>query len=304
MIVSKHDILRALTALCVTTGLVGCSSWQQTAPKEQSLLKPISAADDGVQLEIVSVRFPFGDEELNDSMWNDIDEQQLPLSVRQKLAEAGLRAGVAGGQLPAALARMMAAADQGPANAIAAAASLEQAPPVSRQQMQLHSGWHGEIISSTTYPQLSLLTREDGGLSGQTYSAAQGVLQAKAEALGDRRIRLSIVPELQYGQVRQQWTVEDGRLVGQQGKSKRVFDHLAFEAALAPGEMLVLTSLPQRSGTLGHYLFTEPHDDQLQQKLLIVRLADTHYSDLFASPSLADADGSSQRQVISTGHQP
>jgi len=288
MIEAKHDLLRALIALCVAVTLAGCSSWKQTAPKEQSLLKPISAADDGVQLEIVSVRFPFGDEELNDSIWNDIDEQQLPLPVRQKLAEAGLRAGVVGGQLPAALARMMAAAEQTPVNAIAAAARLDQAPPVSRQQMQLHSGWHGEIISSSIYPELPLLTREEGRLSGQTYSAAQGVLQAKAEALGDRRIRLSIVPELQYGQIRQQWTVEDGRLVGQQGKSKRVFDHLAFEATLAPQEMLVLTSLPQRSGTLGHYLFTEPRDDQLQQKLLVVRLADTHYSDLFARPSPAE----------------
>lgn len=290
MIEAKHDILRAMIALWIAAALGGCSSWQQTAPKEQSLLKPISLADDGVQLEIVSIRFPFGDDDLNDSMWNDIDEQQLPLSVRQKLAEAGLRAGVIGGQMPAALARMMASAEQGPANAIAAAASLEQSPPVSRQQMQLHSGWHGEIISSSIYPQLPLLTREEGRLSGQTYAAAQGVLQAKAEALGDRRIRLSIVPELQYGQVRQQWSVEDGRLVGQQGKCKRVFDHLTFEAALGPGEMLVLTSLPQRSGTLGHYLFTEPHDDQLQQKLLVVHLADTHYSDLFAPASLAQTD--------------
>jgi len=290
MIVSNQVILRAMIALCATAALAGCSAWQQTAPKEQSLLKPISAADDSVQLEIISVRFPFGDEELNDSIWNDIDEQQLPLAVRQKLAEAGLRAGVTGAQLPAALAQLMAAAEQGPANMTAAAARLEQAPPVSRQQMQLHSGWRGEIISSSVYPELPLLTREDGRLSGQTYLAAQGVLQAKAEALGDRRIRLSIVPELQFGQTRQQWTVEDGRLVGQQGKSKRVFDHLAFDATLAPQEILVLTSLPQRSGTLGHYLFTEPRDDQLRQKLLLVRLADTHLSDLFASPSLADAN--------------
>jgi hypothetical protein len=155
--------------------------------------------------------------------------------------------------------------------------------------MQLHSGWRGEIISSGVYPELPLLTREDGRLSGQTYSAAQGVLQAKAEATGDRRIRLSIVPELQYGQMRKQWTVEDGRLVGQQGKSKRVFEHLDFEAALAPGEMLVLTSLPQRSGTLGHYLFTEPHDGQLQQKLLLVRLAESRHSNLFLPLDVASS---------------
>src|SRR5262249_16854570 len=268
MVRARDNCSRWIIAVAAASTLAGCSSWQQSAPKEQSLLKPISMADDGVQLEIISIRFPFGNEELNEAIWNDIDEHQIRFDVRQKLAAAGFRAGVTGEQLPPALARLVLTAEQQPANAIEAAARLEQAPPVSRQQMQLHSGWRGEIIASSVYPELPLLMREDGRLSGQTYAAAQGILQAKTESLGDRRIRLNVTPELQYGQMRQQWVVEDGRIVGQQGKSKRAFDRLSFEAVLAPEQMLVITSIPQRSGTLGHYLFTEPRDDQLQQKLL------------------------------------
>jgi len=286
---ANGQCLCATLALLSASALAGCSSWQQTAAKEQSLLKPIAAADDGVQLEIVSIRFPLGDEELNQTIWSDIDEQQLPLAVRQRLFESGLRAGVIGAQLPPALARLLAAAEERPANAIAAAARLEEAPPVSRQQMQLHSGWRGEIISSSTYQELPLLTCEDGRLSGQTYLQAQGVLQAKAEAVGEGRVRLSIVPELQFGQMRQQWAVEDGRLVGQQGRSKRAFDRLAFETTLASGEMLVLTSIPQRSGTLGAYLFAESHDDQPRQKLLLVRLAESRCSHLFLTANVDDA---------------
>jgi hypothetical protein len=105
---------------------------------------------------------------------------------------------------------------------------------------------------------------------------------------------LHITPELQYGQSRQQWVSEDGRLIPQQGKPKRMFERLAFDATLASGQMLVLTSWPQHTGTLGHYLFTEspnfaePQDGQLQQKLLVVRLAQSRHSDLFAPAKLAD----------------
>jgi hypothetical protein len=84
----------------------------------------------------------------------------------------------------------------------------------------------------------------------------------------------------------------------QAGKPKRVFDRLAFEAALAPGQMLVLTCLPDRPGTLGQYFFTEPlntssaEDPQMQQKLTVVRLADTRYSDLFGTLTVSSTEAS------------
>ena len=78
-------------------------------------------------------------------------------------------------------------------------------------------------------------------------------------------------------------------MLPQQGKPKRTFDHLAFDATLSAGQMLVLTCMPNRGGTLGHYLFTEPQGDQLQQKLIVVRLAQSRYDDLFATATAADA---------------
>ena len=65
------------------------------------------------------------------------------------------------------------------------------------------------------------------------------------------------------------------------GRSREVFDRLAAQATLAPGEMLVFSSLPEREGSLGHYFFTEEHSGQLEQKLLVIRLSQTQHDDLF-----------------------
>jgi hypothetical protein len=222
-------------------------------------------------------------------MWKEIDEQQLPIPVRRALTENGFRAGIVSGQFPSAIAKLLAAAEKPPATATEAGARLEQSSPVSRQQMQLHSGWRGEIIASNVYPEVPLFTSDQGIVSGHTYHQAQGILAAKAKALGDCRVTLHLVPELHYGREQQTWISEDGRLLPQSGKPKHVFERLALDATLAADQMLVLTTRADRSGTLGHYFFTEPQmdADEVRQKLIVIRLSKTRYDDLFTRSPMA-----------------
>jgi hypothetical protein len=284
--------MRLMIVLLAAAGLPGCGAWRQTARETNPFLHTAGMNADGVQLEIVSIRFPNGDQAFNGDLWKEIDEQQLPPGVRRQLAENGLRAGIVSGPMPSLLAQLLNSAEK-PASVFEAAASLEHAPVVSRQQMQLHSGWHGQIFASSTYPELPLLTSEEGHVCGHTYPQAQCAMNTRVLSQGDRQVKLQFTPELQYGEPRQQWVTDevasvgqalnrDGVLRPQSGKPKRVFEELSFEATLAPEQMLVLTTLPDRPGSLGSYFFTEQQPDQLQQKLLVIRLAETHYSDMFA----------------------
>jgi hypothetical protein len=287
----RQAVLLSIVAFVVASAALGCHWGPQNAPKGESLLKPVGLAEDGVQLEIISVHFSQHDDELNGSMWKEIDEQQLPTAARRALAENGFRVGMVNGQLPPALMRLLTEAEKKPATITEAAARLEQTSPVSRQQMQLHSGWKGEIIASNIYPEVPLFTTEQGSVSGHTYRQAQGILAAKTKALGDQRVTVCLTPELQYGQEQQTWVSEDGRLMPQSGKPKHVFEHLAFDTTLATNQMLVLTALPERGGTLGHYFFTEPQgaSDDARQKLIVIRLAKTRYDDLFSVPAVTEA---------------
>ena len=95
-------------------------------------------------------------------------------------------------------------------------------------------------------------------------------------------MRSSLTPNLEYGQPRQQWIGEDGMFRLESGKPKQVFERLKTETILSPNQTLLITSLPQRPGSLGHYLFTEPSSGRTEQKLLMIRLAQTKFDDLFA----------------------
>ena len=66
-------------------------------------------------------------------------------------------------------------------------------------------------------------------------------------------------------------------------KDREVFDRLRMSVKLAPGEMLVLTSLPDAGGRLGHYFHTVDSTDGPEQKLVLIRLAEVPPSDTFAN---------------------
>ena len=128
-----------------------------------------------------------------------------------------------------------------------------------------------------------MLVYAAGQLSGQTYDDAQGVFAAKSFPQPDGRVRLELVPELHHDQPRQRWVGSQGMLRLETGRAKQVYDDMTLTADLSPGAMLVLSSLPNRPGSLGHHFFTQS-DGRLEQKLLLIRLAQTQHDGLFAPP--------------------
>jgi hypothetical protein len=276
---NRINLLLVAFALVAAPWLSGCEELIYK-PKGTSPLAPLELTNDGAELEVVFIRFPAGDAEMNGALWNDIDEQSLPAALRAELAANGLRAGVIGGETPPIVARRLAAADDH-STPSAAAAKLESEPAVRRSRMQIHRGRPGNIISSAVYDQVALLTREDGQVRGKTYPQAQADFVIDVDPQPDHRVALSLLPELQYGEAREKWVGEDGAILRQVRKPNRTFDKLKLGVTLAPDQMLLVTSLPERQGSLGHYFFTESQSGHLDQKLLVIRLSDAKYNDLF-----------------------
>jgi hypothetical protein len=99
--------------------------------------------------------------------------------------------------------------------------------------------------------------------------------------LGDGRVQLTFTPELHFGNERLRPVYGQGTVRIEPGRTRDVFDQLAIETVLAPGQILVLTRLPGRSRSLGHYFFTEEQAGSQRQKLLLVRISQTQYDDRF-----------------------
>ena len=279
----------AARTICLATALLalaGCDHPWQVAERGRSLLKPAQMSPDSVVLDVFFVRFPFGDVEANVTLWQEVDEQQIPADVRTRLAQNGFRAGVIGNQLPVTLSKLLELKDKPAPNGGVNQIDLSEMrcePRVDRRHMALRAATRGQILASETYGELTVLMPEADGLCGQTYTQAQGIFTVTAAPQPDGRVRLDLLPELHHNQPKQRWIGEQGSLRLDMAKPKRVFDPLGLSATLSPGNILLVTSLPNRPGSLGHHFFT-CNKGQLEQRLLVIRLAQTQHNDLYTPP--------------------
>jgi hypothetical protein len=266
--------------------MTGCTT--TALHKGKSPLMPAQMSPDSVVLDMFSILVPFGDPAANDKLWEAVDEQRFAPELRERLARNGFRAGLLSGQIPAELAKIMELSDKPPPTdepVSTKAEDLEKQPRVIRRHLQLRAGREGTILASSVYAELPVLLSEPGELCGETYHQAQGVFSIKSFPQPDGRVRLELLPELQHDQPAQRWITEQGMMRLDVRRPTRTFDDLALTAELTPGAMLVLSSLPNRPGSLGHHFFTEKVDEgRLGQKLLLIRLSQTQHDGLFSPP--------------------
>jgi len=280
MPLSSGRIVLLLPAILVFA-LAGCTT---PAVVGKSPLAPAQMSPDSCVLEVCFVRFPFGDREANQQLWQEVDEQQFPAELRRRLSRNGFRLGLLDGQIPAALSKLLEMKDESRPTAGTSQidlAELDSETPPVRRHLEIRAGQPKMIVTSGVYDQLPVLICESGELGGETYSQAQAVLVVKTFPQGDGRVRVELVPELQHGELRQRWVGQDGMWRLEAGRQQRVFEEMAFSATLSPGCMLLVSSLPDRPGSLGHHFFTEDNGKP-EQKLLVLRLAQTQHEGLFS----------------------
>lgn len=274
--------------LSATLILVVASSCAVVHTPGKSPLVRAQMSPGSVVLDIFFVRFPAGQEEATRRLWEEVDEQQLGAETRRQLNQSGFRAGVVTGQLPTTLAQLLEASGK-PASGAGEVqqvclTEIEADPRVIWRHLQCQTGQRAEVIASQVYDELPVLTTEANGLCGQTYPKAQGLLAVKTFPEADGRVRIGLTPELHYGEPRQRFVGEQGALRMEAGRARRTFNDLALSATLAPGHILVLSTMPSRPGSLGHYFFTTDTSGQREQKLLVIRLSQTQHDGLFDSP--------------------
>lgn len=282
---------RALAAMVGCAVLaVGCRGVPE--PSSRSPLKPAHMASESVGLDVLFVRFPFGEPEANGPVWEEIDETPWPGELRHRLALNGFRVGLVAGPIPIALSKLLELKDKpAPSGATQTVTASEWSdePRVLRRFMSLRSGQRGEIIASGVYDELAVLWCGPSGVEGQTYSQAQALLAIWASLEPDGRVRLKLVPELHHGQAKPRLVGQTGAVRLEASRPKQVFPEMTIQVPLGPGQLLVLSSLPQRPGSLGHHFFTHRRDGKLEQKLLVIRLSRAPHDGLFDPPDLLSA---------------
>ncbi len=150
------------------------------------------------------------------------------------------------------------------------------------RRLQARAGQRYEIVSPHIQHEMAILIHDEGQVVGMRYDQAQCLLAVTSAAHSDGRVRLEVTPEVHHGPARQQFTGRGGVFQMQAKRDAEVFDKLRVEAILSPGQTLVLTQTSPGKG-LGGEFFTESINSQNHQKILLIRLAQTQYNDLFSS---------------------
>jgi hypothetical protein len=258
-------------------------------------------SSDSVAWEVSFLRVSNEDDEFHTALWQVIDEQFLPVNLRQQLESNGFRCGVVGVKLPTALRERL--DEQHPPAPDESTDGSEQRLSLGTHQWRLQprAGHRREIITSPKKDRMIMLSREDDGqLRGTTYHDAHCLLALRSYPHGDGQVRLELTPEVHFGPTRQRYTVHEGALQMQAGRDRKVLDQLQFETRMSAGQTLLLTSTRQPKGP-GRQFFLEDTEGQLQQKILLIRLAQTQYDNLFVQeepvPSLTTKQDGDEHQT-------
>jgi hypothetical protein len=222
---------------------------------------------DAVFVEYALIERPAGSAGINREVWANIDEQFLPTETRQILCENGLRAGIVGGLLPAELGEMIANPKSGIGHRqrrlyVDNAAVLTVNGPTPRVEYQMRATMAEEPVT-------------------RRYEQAKFSINIVPTFASEGRITLKCVPEVE-SQDPKSWLPTGATGPGWLGN--RPVDRcesLAWEAALSPGEFLVIGAHYDRGPWLGNQIFGGMQGNEKVQRLLIVRagrLAETGQS--------------------------
>jgi hypothetical protein len=291
MNISRRSSAVVLAVLAIATG---CTK----LPKNTSLMAATQAPDH-VVLDVFFVRVPLSDQAVIRDLWPEVDEQAVPLDVRRRLVANGFVVGQLGSQLPAALADLLKIRDDAPTLNPTQPPAVDLTKPtlVHRKRLDIYRPETPSRIVVTgqdeRHEKLTVMFCDEDGdhpfVWGKDFYNVQGILSTNVQPEPDGRVKLTLVPEVEHDQARQQFTAQAGAgFEVQFAPPHKTFDSLRFSSTLSAGEMLIVSCQGDRPGSLGQQFFTERQADVLNQIVLIIRVAQGKADNLFTAQTRAD----------------
>lgn len=252
----------------------------------------VSSADT-VAVEVFYVRCPYGDSMLNTDLWKDVDEQAFSPKLRRALAANGIRVGLIGNQLPSSFLQILKSRDDENPNQIVTTIRLGEmsdTPHLMRKTISARNGQRNEINVSDIKSEATVLFTEGGTLGGETFTQSQGVLVIRTQTCGDGSVNVEMSPEVQYGQARQTFSYDAGSVTMETARPKRTFDSLRSSVNMKPGQVVVMTCVPDTGTNIGSFFFTGDETEAPYQKLLCLRILQTQHNDMYTQDGVLPMD--------------
>lgn len=268
-------MLACLIAACARWELTdqpGSSAWRLPQPR----LPP-----DAVVMEVTFARAAPSELDQLESLWQEIDEQRVDTAIRKKLYRNGVRCGILGQKLPPVLERILERQADSTQPNLSDGQDAADDVSATLHRLQLRSGQRSVIQATPTQESLTVLWTDEQTSRGETFTQAQAVFSLSCFPQANGRVRIQLVPEIEYGPARRRHVASDGMWRLEFGRDRKSYNELAVHCELAPGEILVLSSTAEPKG-LGKIFFLK---DTGHRAVLLLRIAQTQEDVLFTQPS-------------------
>ena len=268
---------------------VSCTPWsgitaifQRDKPfhgGSNSPFSPVSLAQNAVAIDVYVIRIPYDRRELLERFWLDVDESEIPITVRNSLCHHGLRQGMLSSKIPVSLERLLELRDIPPQKPYvqvtqAGGATTELLHEYKTVPMMRKQPLEFPICERNMIPKLPVLAVVDGNPGGQVYENAVGKILITTDEQPDGSVLVKTVPEIHYGGKTSKYSSEAGELTRIVFQSKLSFDQLAVETKLLLGQWVVIGPEMRQHAGFGRDILSRGDGDP-EQILVGIRLTQT-----------------------------
>ncbi len=257
--------LVGFSAAVVVLISIGCAPLNDSATATGSNGFSISRSSmnpGAVAVQLAVVQLDSDQRDMFEQYWSELDQMKLPLPVRKKADENGLRYAVMSPQVPIVLPQLLKRREldlsqMDDLKRQMAEAGLLQSPSrmVSHQRIENDTGEEYEIITSDVYPQKRWSIADGGGVPLTGFGQlVRGVYRFSSFPQTDGSIRLLMLPEIHHGISKNRYDVSQRTFLLNESQIKTKVTPLEFAVDLKPGESLIIAPSGTSQG-IGDLLF-------------------------------------------------
>lgn len=291
-----------IALLAIWTGVCGCARWEAPEKKSGMIFPKSRIALDAVGLELGIAQLDSSQAEAFENYWSSLDHQALPLELRKRLDQNGIRAAIMPSHVPAILHELI-----GPQPIViekltklekqlhAKQLLREKERMISHERISNREGEPHSILVSDFHREISWVVR-NGSVETPGYGkSVRGWMTVTTFPQGDGSVRLIFDPEIHHGQARPQ--IAERSFLREERQAVKRLDELKFDVTLRPGESIVVAPT-QDIAELGKLFFGSPGSGieptgppnraVPTHRLLLIRVVQTQMDDLFSDANLVE----------------
>ena len=276
-------ILPLFVVLCAMTS--GCSFFKdgsglfgqrtQVIEGETRDLPPIPTSRDAMQLEVLLIERPIGDALLGDTFWNEVDQVgSLEPETRLALSRNGFRIGHTGSEPPRALEQMLELNSEAERTA-----TPDQQKHLVGRRVVLASGSQTEVQAGSLFANCIVDLAGNDEAEAKEFKNARFLFRLKAERDQDGWARIEFAPEIHHGAYRLRRVAGSGGFQLKTAQDVYPLYDQRFSLMLNVGEMAIITTDGENSGSVGGHFFLGDGENARVQRVLVVRLSDMTKTD-------------------------